>query len=231
MLCKVADLFVEVPPVGDMEERCKHYITQENKKADIVIREADFEPERWPGCSSNAVYYMETCRKFYYALPKLGGIMLHSAAVEYEGRCYLFSGPSTVGKSTHTGLWRELLGEGVRFINDDKPAIRCDHGIWYAYGTPWCGKNGINENRKVPLAGICFLKQSKENKIRVLPPKEAAINVLSQTTMRMDAVNMPYLLSIVDSLVQQVPVYELENKPELAAAQLSYETMRAGSQI
>ena len=38
-------------------------------------------------------------------------------------------------------------------------------GKAYAYGTPWCGKDGINQNKKVPLQGICFLIQSKENNI------------------------------------------------------------------
>ena len=42
---------------------------------------------------------------------------------------------------------------------------------------------------------------------------------------------MTDLLATVDTLVRQIPMYELENKPEPAAAQLSYETMRAGSPV
>ena len=232
MLCRIADLYVEVPAAGDMERRCAAYRTEDDQNADIVIREADFEPQRWEGCDYNMISYMETARMFYWDILRLGGMMLHSAAVEYEGRAYLFSGPSTVGKSTHTRLWPQLLGEGVRFFNDDKPALRCIDGIWYAYGTPWCGKDGINENRKVPIAGICFLKQAYENKIRLLTEKEAMIYTISQSTKRLPAADkMAHLLSTVDALVRQVPMYELENKPELDAARLSYETMRAGSRV
>ena len=33
------------------------------------------------------------------------------------------------------------------------------------------------------------------------------------------------LLSLLDQLIQEIPVYQLENRPEPAAALLSYETM------
>ncbi len=230
MLCKIADLFVEVPAAGGMDRRCSAYIAEENRAPDIVIEESAYIPERNEGLGYDDMCYMDSSRYFYWELPKFGGLMLHAAAVEFEGRVYLFSGPSTVGKSTHTGLWRELLGDQVYFINDDKPALRCVDGKWYAYGTPWCGKNGINMNRRAPLAGICFLKQGQQNSIQRLSPKEAVIRILFQTTkMIQDHSVVAQLMANVDSLVRQIPIYELENKPELAAAQLSYETMRSGA--
>ena len=232
MLCKIAGWYVEVPAVGDMQERCAAYRVQESVEPDIVIRQTDFEPQRWPGWSENPMVYMETARLFYWDILRLGGMMLHSAAVEYEGRAYLFSGPSTVGKSTHTRLWREIFGDGVQFFNDDKPALRCEDGIWYAYGTPWCGKDGINQNIRAPIAGICFLKQGPVNEIRQLSTQEAMIYTISQSTKKLPAADkMTDLLNTVDALVRQIPMYELENKPEPAAAQLSYETMRAGSAV
>ena len=232
MLCKIADFYVEVPAVGDMGKRCAEYLVNEDREPDIVIREEDFDPARWEGCDNNMICYMETARLFYYDILRLGGMMLHSAAVEYENRAYLFSGPSTVGKSTHTRLWPKVLGDGVHFFNDDKPALRCMDGVWYAYGTPWCGKDGINQNKKVPIAGICFLKQAKENSIRRLTEKEAMIHAIAQSTRRdPDPQKMIHLLTNVNDLVRQVPMYELENKPEPEAARLSYETMRAGSKV
>ena len=232
MLCKIADLYVEVPAVGDLPARCAAYLTEDKNEPDVVIRESDFEPARWEGCDYNMICYMESARLFYWDILRLGGMMLHSAAVEYEGRGYLFSGPSTVGKSTHTRLWKQLLGDGVQFFNDDKPAIRCIDGTWYAYGTPWCGKDGINQNKRVPLAGICYLKQGHVNEIRTLDQKEAMIYTISQSTKKLPvAEKMIHLLSTVDKLVRAVPMYELENKPETAAAKLSYETMRAGSKV
>ena len=230
MLCKIADLFIEVPAVGGMDHRCSAYITEENREPDIRIDAAAYIPERNEDLDFDDICYMESCRYFYWELPKFDGLLLHASAVEFEGKAYLFSGPSTVGKSTHTRLWRQLLGEEVRFINDDKPALRRIDGKWYAYGTPWCGKDGINMNRKVPLAGICFLKQGYENSIARLSPREAMIRILSQTTKMIPEHSVvAQLMSHVDTLVREIPVYELENRPELAAAQLSYETMRSGA--
>lgn len=229
MRCKIADLLVEVPATGGMDLRCGAYITQEDKPADITIQESQYMPERWEGMDYDQMCYMESCRRFYWALPKFQGMMLHAAAVVYEGKAYLFSGPSTVGKSTHTRLWRELLGDGVLFINDDKPALRHIDDQWFAYGTPWSGKDGINDNVKAPLAGICFLKQSMQNAIRKLSPQEAMIYILSQSTKKIPEQEVvSQLLTHVDALVRQIPVYELENTPTLEAAQLSYATMAAG---
>lgn len=169
---------------------------------------------------------MESSRLFYRALLENDGLYLHASAVCVDGRAYLFSGPSGMGKSTHTRLWQQIFGEKAQVINDDKPALRCLDGVWYAYGTPWCGKDGINSNRKVPLAGICFLRQAPHNKIRRLSQLDAAANIISQTIRHfknMDRLDM--MLSHVDKLVRNIPVYELENRPELEAAYLSYNTM------
>ena len=153
--------------------------------------------------------------------------MLHASAVELDGRAYLFSGPCGMGKSTHTRLWQQTFGSAAQVFNDDKPALRCVDGKWYAYGTPWCGKDGININMKVPLAGICFLKQAPENRIRHLSPVEAVQKIISQTRRKFAQVeNLDLMLRHVEKLAFEIPVFELENRPESEAALLSYETMR-----
>ena len=144
-----------------------------------------------------------------------------------EGRAYLFSGPSGMGKSTHTRLWQRNHAENAEVFNDDKPALRYIDGRWYAYGTPWCGKDGINQNRKVPLAGICFLRQGNENVIRKMDHFEATTNILSQTIRKFkNPEKLDRMLELVNKLVLDIPVYELYNRPEPEAAWLSYTTMR-----
>ena len=169
---------------------------------------------------------MESGAQFHRQLLHYGGFYLHSSAVVYKGKAYLFSGNSGEGKSTHTRLWLDTFGGDTRVINDDKPALRCLDGVWYAYGTPWCGKDGINLNEKAPLAGICFLKQAPHNRNRQLTPAEAMQKILGQTIHRLDDVrDLDALLGHVNALVGQIPVFELENLPEPAAAMLSCETM------
>ena len=55
--------------------------------------------------------------------------------------------------------------------------------------------------------------------------------LFSQTLYRFKLVeNLDRMLSLVDQIVRQVPIYELENRPEEAAVRLSYETMRRGAE-
>lgn len=231
MLCKIADLLVDIPVAGDMVSRCRDYRMDVISKADIIIDEELYNPEKWKSMSTETSIYMESGYQFYAQLLYFNGFYLHASAVEMEGKAYLFSGPCGMGKSTHTRLWQQVFGESAQVFNDDKPALRRIDDRWYAYGTPWCGKDGINQNKKVPLAGICFLRRGSENTIRRLTPFEATTYIISQTMRKFkDAEKLDLLLSHVDKLVSEIPVYELYNKPEPEAAKLSFETMRLGAE-
>lgn len=216
--------------MGDMVSRCGAYRYDGDAAADIVIRPQDFRPHAWPGLTGDSYFYMETGSLFHRELLRHSGMQLHASAVVLDGKAYLFSAPSGTGKSTHTRLWQQLW-PAATVINDDKPALRCINGVWYAYGTPWCGKDGINVNTRAPLAGICFLKQAPHDSIRRLSAPEAVQNIIYQTMRRFKAVeNLDRMLSHVDSLVRQIPVFQLENRPTTAAAQLSYSTMSQAAQ-
>lgn len=214
-----------------MAPRCREYLYHGELPPQIVIRETDYRPQRWPSISPEGLPYMDSGSLFYLQLLHHDGMMLHSSAVELDGRVYLFSGNCGSGKSTHTRLWQQAFGAEARIINDDKPALRLIDGIWYAYGTPWCGKDGINQNRKAPVAGICFMKQADHNAIRRLSNLEAMAKIMKQTQRKFrNPENLDLMLSHLEKLVQMIPVYELENRPEPEAARLSYETMRRGAE-
>ena len=232
MQYKIAELLVEVPDEMVDPVLLRDYRCNETRKADVVIDPSRLRPELYPdGIRPEMLAYMESGRLFSVALLAHNGLHLHASAVELDGKAYLFSAPSGTGKSTHTRLWQQVFGESAQVFNDDKPALRYLDGRWYAYGTPWCGKDGIHQNRKIPLAGICFLKQAKENRIRRLNAAEAVQRLIWQTIHRFrTAENMDRALAQVDLLVRKIPVFELENRPEPEAARLSYETMRRGAE-
>lgn len=231
MLCKIADLLTEIPDVGDMPERCREYLCSLDAQPTVVISEDKFDPSLWPDLSYDKMAYMETGGQFFYHLLNNDGMMLHASAVAMEGKAYLFSGQCGMGKSTHTRLWQSTFGEKAQVFNDDKPPLRLIDGVWYAYGAPWCGKDGINQNVKVPLAGICFLQQAQENQIRRLSQKEALPRIISQTVNRFRYLeNLDKMVAAVEKLVTKIPVFLLENRPEPEAAQLSYQTMCKAAQ-
>lgn len=231
MRCRVADLIVEIPKADGLAVRCQDYKYDGVEGADIIIRTELYRRGNYDSrLSEENLSYMESAYQFYRELIRYDGLYLHSSAVVRDGRAYLFSGPCGTGKSTHTRLWQKAFGDEARVINDDKPALRRISDKWYAYGTPWCGKDGININEKAILAGICFLKQAPENKIRRLGSKEAMQKILGQTIHRLqDVKELDCLLKSLELLLREIPVYELENVPEISAAQLSFETMYAGA--
>ena len=227
MLCRITDLMVEVPEQWGMAPRCREYVCNENVSADIIIRADHYRRPTQYTLSDESIAYMESGWQFYRQLLEFGGMMLHASAVEYEGKAYLFSGPSGMGKSTHARLWQRVFGDEAQVFNDDKPALRRLEDGWYAYGTPWCGKDGINQNKKVPLAGICFLERGEKNTIRRLDAREAMVQLLKQTIRKFGvAEKLDQMLKLVDTITQEVPVYELHCTKDPEAALLSYRTMK-----
>ena len=179
-------------------------------------------------CEDDCRYIISGMR-FYFELLAFDGFMLHSSAVAAEGRAYLFSGPSGVGKSTHTGNWLKLI-EGSYILNDDKPAIRqMGDGKFYAFGTPWSGKHDISRNEGLPLAGVAFIERAETNSIERIPPLEAAGLLLSQTVRNIRAERMNILLELINKFIAEVPVYRLRCTADVASAELSHEIMRRGS--
>jgi len=231
MLCSISDLLVEVPAKGGLSSLCREYLADDSRVPDIIIRPEEYRYPTKITVPDETVAYMESGVQFYRGLLQYGGMMLHASAVAYGGKGFLFSGPCGVGKSTHTNLWKTVFGEDAIVFNDDKPALRRLDDEWFAYGTPWSGKNHVNQNIKVPLAGICFLKQGEANRIRRLPSLEALQRILPQTLRkRLSPEEGSLLLCHIDRLILEVPVFELENRPEEAAVLLSYESMRRAAE-
>lgn len=229
MQCEIANLIIEIPEAGDLVSRCQAYKTN-GKKPDIILQPDKFRLSLYDSLTEAEAIYVESGAYFHFHLLNFRGMTLHASAVEVDGKAYLFSGSSGTGKSTHTQLWQSVFGEKALIFNDDKPALRNLDGTWYAYGTPWSGK-GENLNRKVPLVGICFLKQARENRIRRLDNAEAVQKIIWQTMRRFNKPEkLDLMLSRVDELVREIPVFELENRPEPEAARLSYETMRKAAE-
>lgn len=232
MFCKIADLIAEVPSSDGLAARCRDYLYDGESQADIVIRESLYDASKYPAyITREQLAYVESARQFYISLVDHSGFYLHASAIAKDGKAFLFSGRSGMGKSTHTRLWQQEFGAETVVFNDDKPALRYLDGVWYAYGTPWCGKDGINSNMKVPLAGICFLKQASENRIRRLSEAEVLQRLLPQTVWNYRTTErVAQVMAHLDQLITKIPVFELENRPEPAAAQLSYTTMRRAAE-
>lgn len=174
--------------------------------------------------------YIWTGLDFAKKLLPCNGFVLHSSAVAYKGKAYLFSAPSGTGKSTHTTIWQKVFGHEAVIINDDKPAIRKINGKLYVYGTPWSGKSDKNQNICVPLGGICFISQSEANCIKKADKKTAVYLLLSQILRYPSKEYMEALLNFIDANLPLLPIYEMGCNMEEEAALTSYKFMSENSE-
>lgn len=209
---------------------CKEYLSaNQTSPVDIVATATDEEllaekklnPENFSdGYVENICLYRSICRQ----IPKFNRILLHSAVIKYNDDAYAFLGRSGAGKSTHTGLWSAYL-PNVTVINGDKPILEERKGHFFAYGTPWMGKERLGTNTFARLKGICFIEQSKENKIIKLTPSQTASKIFSQVLIPGDEENANKTLEILDKLVVNVPAYLLCCDISAEAVRLSFEAL------
>lgn len=223
----IAGLKTEYEASGELlKTRSEKYSAEfDSSETDIRIElNEDFfkrKLAKYPHLTAEEHEYMWTGEGFYNELLKFDGLMLHSSCVEKDGQAYLFSARSGTGKSTHTHLWLENLS-GTRIINDDKPALKCEDGVWYVWGTPFSGKTDENINIKLPIRAIVFLYRSGENKVQKIPAARAVGPLLEQTIKPLQREMAEKMLDLADSLLRNVPVFSLGCNMDPQAAVVAY---------
>jgi len=108
-------------------------------------------------------------------LSKIGGVLLHAAAVVKDGTAWVLTGRSGAGKSTLAGLCHE---QGWRILNDDRVMVFRRDGEWRVAGTPWHGSGRFAEAAEVPLGGVALLAQAPNNRIEPLSGSPARLALL-----------------------------------------------------
>lgn len=207
----------------ERSEKYKATFNDEETQVKLNIRD-DFikmKMEKIPNLTWEEHEYMWTCEAFYNELLRFGGMMLHSSCIEKDGFAYLFSARSGTGKSTHTHLWLENL-ENTRIINDDKPALLRENGVWYACGTPFSGKTDENLNVKIPVRAIIFLFRGKENRVEKIDGSVAVPLALEQTINPVDKAMAINMLDSLDMLLREIPAFKIYCNMEKDAAITAY---------
>ncbi len=212
-LCK--EYLIDTPDKIDME------VSATEEQIDQELVDTGIEVSR--GYCEGVCIYRNICRE----LPrKFDAYLLHSALVEYDGRGYAFAARSGTGKSTHISLWKKAFGDQVRIINGDKPIVRYTGGDFIAYGTPWCGKEGLAVNDSVPLGAICFLERAEENSIVRISAADAVTKIVQQILTPQDMETLDSLFPLLDMTLAKVPCYVLKCNMDVEAAQVAYNGMK-----
>lgn len=175
--------------------------------------------------SSNG--YLETLavyRKLAIALADYDTLLMHGSSIAVDGQGVLFTALSGTGKSTHTRMWHDMLGERFMYINDDKPLIKVLEGddAPLVYGTPWDGKHHLSNNVACPLRAIVKLMRGDNNEIREIKPSLMFPTLIQQTFTSSDPAVASKVLSLLSRLAEKVRFYELYCNMNPEAAEVSY---------
>jgi len=225
---------------------CHGYITRAEQRADIVVSVSDEEikkeQEKEPGTVHNDGYTESVIvyEKISNALAAFDAFVMHSAVVEVNGKAYAFAAESGMGKTTHIRYWKEVLGDRVKVINGDKPIFRFISKIdylltdskpssgmsdnektLYAFGTPWCGKEGWQENTYAPLKALCLLERGEKNEIFPEDPFVYLGELMKHFHLPGEGlVYMPKLIGLIDCMISTIPVYRLRCTNDRSAAEM-----------
>ena len=198
-------------------------INFERERLALESRTDDLPPQTF---SDSYLETLAVCRKLAEKLLDKNIFLFHGSAIAVDGDGYLFTAKGGTGKSTHSRLWCELLGERVIIVNDDKPLLKItDKGV-YVYGTPWAGKHHLSNNISVPLKALCILERSKTNTITPVPQEEAWPILLQQSYRPLNSVALSKTLVLVDCLAKLVPLFRLRCNMETEAAATAYEGIK-----
>lgn len=217
-----------------LERMLEDYIIPEDetkKSEDIVqISYTDEDFQKWKDSvvGEKSDGYIEHCcvvEQIASDLPNHGMLMMHGATIEYNGKAYIFTAPSGTGKSTHISLWKEYLGDKVRIINGDKPEITFEGDEVIAHGAPWCGKEGWQINTSAPLAGVCMLDRSTENKIEEINPGTNIDFFIKQFFYTANNDSLVKVVDLFTKMAERVPFYKLTCDISEDAAKCSFEMM------
>ena len=237
---RIADRIIEVSSIYEKVHRyCSGYEADGEPDLSVAIRQEDidFEAQRELKCAeregrppldSTDDYREELAvyRKIAEKCPDWDTVLFHGSVIAVDGQGFLFTAKSGTGKSTHTRLWREYLGDKAVMVNDDKPLLKVNGSSVTAYGTPYNGKHHLGCNMSVPLKAICILTRGEKNSIVRIGKAEAYAMLLQQVYRPQDPLQMAKTLKLVDRLAETTELYRMACNMDIEAAEVAYNTMK-----
>ena len=233
-LYKIADFIIDIQNrFGYIEKQCAEYKYDGDGAADLTVKvtDAELEAERKIAGDGYSPGYLESIcayRQIAMKLPENDALLMHGATFELDGRGIIFIARSGVGKSTHTFAWKRLYGDKMTVVNGDKPIIRFFDGVPYAYGTPWAGKERLQNNTRARLTDICILERGVVNSTVKVEPAEYLDQIMQQVLHPADPMAALKTLELVDGLAQKCNFWNIKCNISDEAAIVSHDAIFGG---
>lgn len=175
--------------------------------------------------SSNCEMWIKYAMWVAFTLPAANRKILpiHASAIVKDSKAILFLGESGTGKSTHSRLWLQHIGNSY-LLNDDSPMLRLMDNMILIYGSPWSGKVHCYKQEAAPLKAMARINRYPENKISC-SNKLASIGAIQPSFPPFLAYDWRYsgiMIRMIDRIVRDIPIYELKCRPDKQAAETAY---------
>ena len=168
-----------------------------------------------------------------FRLRACGGLALHGAAADLDGRGVIGVGVSGSGKSTFARL---LHASGASVLTDERPILRqwppppavaaetppdaAGAPMFRVHGSPWPSSAGFARPAWAPLRRLYFLEHAAATRLTPLEPQEAFQRLLHVATIPWhDPALFDPCLATVEALLAAVPCAVLGFRPDAGAVE------------
>ena len=224
---KIADIVIEINAFNESTRKyCEDFLSDENSDLTITMSQEDLENEKHIN-EDGKVYASEEISALYRKIADLfierNIVVVHGSSFKVNDYAFIVTARSGVGKSTHVNLLKELLGNDLVYINDDKPLLEVNNNNLMLYSSPWNGKERRGNNTKAPLKAIIFLNRGNNTYKQLNNSEEVYFKLLSQIYLPRDKDKREKALKIIDILLKSVNFYEINVNKEIDSASMTYE--------
>ncbi len=227
MLYKIADFFVKFNNhFGAMLDDMKPFLSDEDKKPDIEI-EIDKETVEKALNTTHKGFVKGRIEGIFFHkalaewLPYKDAFVFHAAAFDIEKNGIMLAALSGTGKTTLMLNFKSLLGDKMEIINGDKPIIRYENGEFYAYGTPFSGKEHLGSTGKTKLKALMFIKRGDENFVKRVSANDMTEQIINQIYLPENAESSKKTLFLVNEMLKSLDLYEITCTKDISAAKVA----------
>ena len=224
---KIVNRVLEINAFNETTKRyCGRFLSEEEPQYFITMTEEDLKNES-TNSSNGQVYVSEEISALYRKIADMfveeDILVFHGSSFVVNGSGFIVTARSGVGKSTHVNLLKQLLGDELIYINDDKPLLEVKDDVTI-FSNPWNGKERRGNNTFAPLKAILFLGRSEEpNYRKVINKQEIYIKLMSQSYLPREKDKREKALKIVDAILKKTNFYEINVNMDIESATMTYE--------
>lgn len=224
---KIADIVIDINAFNESTKKyCEDFLSNENSDLTITMTQEDLENEKHVN-EDGKVYASEEISALYRRIADLfierNIVVFHGSSFKVGNYAFIVTARSGVGKSTHVGLLKKLLGDKLTYINDDKPLLEVNDNDLMLYSSPWNGKERRGNDIKAPLKAVIFLNRGNNTYKQLTNNQEVYFRLLSQIYLPRDKFKREKALKLIDVLLKRVNFYEINVNKEIESASLTYE--------